>query len=98
MTRRLARRTPRSQQRLAQQGPALSSRAVHDADAGGRGKSWVGSLLLLGLALFLLGSFLSDPRFRVSQVHIEGTSLVTPEEVASLAGAMGEPIFLVNTR
>lgn len=98
MTRRLTRRTPRSQQRPAQQGPALSEWTVRDAHTSGRGKSWVGSLLLLGLALFLLTRFLTDPRFRVSQVSVEGTGLVTPDEVASHAQAMGEPIFLLNTR
>ncbi len=97
MTRRAARKKPRSQQRLAQQTPALTEREVQGTSKN-RGKSWIGSLLLLALALFFLAQFLGDARFHVAQVTVEGTNLVTPEEVMGYADILGQPIFLLNTR
>jgi cell division septal protein FtsQ len=71
---------------------------VRGVDTGSRDKSWVGSLLLLGLALLFIGRFLGDARFRVAQVSVVGASLAPVEEIEAHADALGRPIFMLNTR
>jgi cell division septal protein FtsQ len=98
MTKRTSRHQPRSQQRLDQQAPTLAGHRVRDARPQGRGRSWLGSALLLGLSLLFLVQFLADARFRVAQVTVAGVDLVPWEDVSAKADLLGRPIFTVNAR
>lgn len=63
---------------------------------------WLGSGRAVGLALCLaacgaLGYVLTDPRFSVQQVLVEGNSALDADAVAELAGVVGRPIWFVDT-
>lgn len=95
MAKRKWRRAPRSHVRLDLQG-APPARMTRARGPGGRGTSWLGSLLLLGLAILFLARFMTDGRFRVAEVTIRGANLVTSEQVETRADLMGMQIFAVN--
>jgi cell division protein FtsQ len=64
--------------------------------------AWLGSGRAVGLAICLaacaaLGYLLTDPRFSVRQVQVEGNSALDAEAVAELAGVVGRPIWFVDT-
>ena len=63
--------------------------------------AWLGSGRAVGLALCLaacaaLAYLLTDPRFSVRQVQVEGNSALNAEAVAELAGVVGRPIWFVD--
>jgi cell division protein FtsQ len=63
--------------------------------------AWLGSGRAVGLAICLaacaaLGYLLTDPRFSVQQVRVEGNSALDAAAVAELAGVVGRPIWFVD--
>jgi cell division protein FtsQ len=63
--------------------------------------AWLGSGRAVGLALCLaacaaLAYLLTDPRFSVRQVQVEGNSALDAAAVAELAGVVGRPIWFVD--
>ncbi len=98
MLRRKSRRAPRSRQRLEQPAATLAMRKVRDAGPGWQRYSHIGSLALLVLSILFLIQFLTSARFRISQVTINGASLIAHDEIEALVDLGGRSIFALNAR
>lgn len=98
---RVEARRRRSGPRAAHQPPPLAPGQQAAPGAKRAFGGWVASGRLAGLLICLvacaaLGYLLSDRRFSVRQVRVEGNSALSAAAVAELAGVVGRPIWFVK--
>lgn len=98
---RVAARRRKGGPRAAHQAPSLAPGQQAAPGARRSLRAWIESGRLFGLLLCLvacgmLGYLLSDPRFSVRQVRVEGNNALSVAQVAELAGVVGRPIWFVK--